>query len=128
MSISISKHICAKLSNSAELKALVSDRIYAISTKSETFFPFIIYKRSALTPSGSKDRFSTTDCVTVDVVVADSNYSRSIEIAELVRSIIGGKRGKYDTFEVNGCRLVSADEDFIEDTFIQRLTFSFETD
>lgn len=128
MSISISKHIYAKLSASEGLKAFVNDRIYAISTKSETSFPFIIYKRGALTPSGSKDRGSVTDSVTVDVIIADENYSRSVEIAELVRSAIEGKRGKYDTFDVNECRLSAADEDFIEDTFIQRLTFSFETD
>ncbi|MEG2856295.1 tail completion protein gp17 [Bacteroides sp.] len=128
MSLSISKHIYAKLSASDSLKAFVSDRLYAISTKSETSFPFIIYKRSALSPAGSKDRESVTDSVTVDVIIADEDHFRSVEIAELVRSAIEGKRGKYDTFDVNDCRLSAADEDFIEDTFIQRLTFSFETD
>lgn len=128
MSLSISKHIYAKLSASEELKVLVGDRIYAISTKGETLFPFIIYKRGALTSTGSKDRGSIADSVTVDVIIADDNYSRSVEIAELVRIAIEWRRGKYGTFDVNDCRLVSADEDFIEDTFIQRLSFSFETD
>ncbi len=128
MSLSISKHVYAKLSSSEALNAFVDDRIYAISTKSETFFPFVIYKRGALVTTGSKDRCSAFDSVTVDVVIADDNYSRSVEIAELIRATIEGKRGKYDTFDVNDCRLVSADEDFIEDTFIQRLSFSFETD
>lgn len=128
MSLSISKHIYAKLSASEELKVLVGDRIYAISTKSETLFPFIIYKRSELTSTGSKDGESIADSVTVDVIIADDNYSRSVKIAELVRIAIEWRRGKYGTFDVNDCRLAAADEDFIEDTFIQRLSFSFETD
>ena len=128
MSISISKHIYSKLSNSFELASLVGDKIYTISTKSETTFPFIVYKRSELTPNRTKDRYDTGDKVTVEVIVATDNYFDSIKVAEAVRVALDGNCGKYDTFNVIDSKLLSADEDFIEDTFIQRLVFSFETD
>lgn len=128
MSISISKHVFAELSESEALKPLVDDRIFAISTKESTTFPFIVYKRSSLTPGYTKDRYDTGDSVIVEVVVASDNYINSVEIAEAVRLSLENKRGKYESFNVTDAKLLSADEDFIEDTFIQRLTFSFNTE
>lgn len=48
MSLSIGAHVYKRLSDSTELAKLVSDKIYAISTKTETSFPFVIYKRQLL--------------------------------------------------------------------------------
>ena len=63
MSLSIGAHVYKKLSDSTELAKLVSDKIYAISTKTETSFPFVIYKRNSLTPEYTKDRYGTGDTV-----------------------------------------------------------------
>jgi len=52
----------------------------------------------------------------------------SVTIAEEVRKSLENKRGSYDNFDVIDSKLISADEDFIEDTFIQRLMFSFKTE
>lgn len=128
MSISISKHVFAKLSASEALKTLVGDKIFPLSTKEATTFPFIIYKRDSLTPAYTKDRYDTGDNVVSEVVVASDNYFNSIEIAEVVRESLENKRGKYKSFNVTDAKLLSADEDFIDDTFIQRLTFSFNTE
>ncbi|MBC5605865.1 MULTISPECIES: tail completion protein gp17 [Bacteroides] len=128
MSLSIGEHIYKKLSSSTELTKLVSDKIYAISTKTETSFPFVIYKRGSLTPEYTKDRYGTGDTVSVEVVVASDNYSNSVTIAEEVRKSLETKRGSYNDFDVIDAKLMSADEDFIEDTFIQRLVFSFKTE
>ena len=66
MSLSIGAHVYKKLSDSTELAKLVTDKIYAISTKTETSFPFVIYKR---------------DTVSVEIVVASYNYLNSVTIA-----------------------------------------------
>lgn len=128
MSISIGKHIYSKLSESEEVQRLVDSKIHAISTKAATSFPFIIFKRSGLSPNYTKDRYGTGDSVAVEIVVASDSYLNSIEVAESVRSALEGKRGKYAGFDVIDAKLLSSDEDFIEDTFIQYLTFSFETE
>lgn len=127
MSLSIGAHVYKKLSDSTELAKLVTDKIYAISTKTETSFPFVIYKRNSLTPEYAK--YNTTgDTVSVEIVVASDNYLNSVTIAEEVRKSLENKRGSYDNFDVIDSKLISADEDFIEDTFIQRLVFSFKTE
>ena len=123
MSLSIGAHVYKKLSDSTELAKLVSDKIYAISTKTETSFPFVIYKRNSLTPEYTKDRYGTGD-----IVVASDNYLNSVTIAEEVRKSLENKRGSYDNFDVIDSKLISANEDFIEDTFIQSLVFSFKTE
>lgn len=128
MSVLIGKHIYRKLSDSEALKQIVEDRIFAISTLQSTKFPFVIYKRNSLVPESTKDRYNTGDAVEVEIVVADNNYSRSAEIANIIRKIIDKKIGEYDGFSVINAKLLSADEDFVEDTFLQRLVFSFETE
>lgn len=128
MSLSIGAHVYKRLSDSTELAKLVSDKIYAISTKTETSFPFVVYKRSSLVPEYTKDRYGTGDTVSVEVVVASDNYLNAVTIAEEVRKALENKRGQYDNFNVIDANLMSADEDFIEDTFIQYLVFSFKTE
>ena len=128
MSLSIGAHLYKKLGESVELTELVKDKIYAISTKTSTTFPFVIFKRNSLTPNYTKDRHDTGDNVTVEIAVVSDNYLSSVTIAEEVRKALEKKIGSYDGFDVIDAKLMSADEDFIEDTFIQRLVFSFETE
>lgn len=128
MSLLISEHVSSKLSGSSELTELVSDKIYPISTISAISFPFVVYKRNSLTPNYTKDRYSTGDSLTVEIVVVSNNYLNSIKVASKIRKALEGKRGSYEDFDVIDAKLVSADEDFIEETFIQRLIFSFETE
>lgn len=54
MSLSIGAHVYKKLSDSTELAKLISDKIYAISTKTEISFPFVIYRRNSLVPEYTK--------------------------------------------------------------------------
>lgn len=128
MSISISKHIYAKLSASDELKQLVEDRIYPISSKESTFFPFVVYSRSSLTPNYTKDRHDTGDTVTVEIIAASDNYLNSVEVAEAIRRALENNRGKYEAFDVESAKVIASVEDFVSDTFIQRITFEFETE
>lgn len=128
MSISIGVHVYEKLTSSASLKRLVRDKIFPVSTLRATTFPFILYKRNSLIPNVTKDRYATGDNIEVEIIVCDNNYMRSVTIAEEVRSLIDGKVGRYRAFSVTDARLISTDETFAEDTFIQRLTFSVETE
>lgn len=128
MSISIGVHIYEQLKSSKQVTGLVKDKFYPLSTKIKTTFPFIVYSRTGLTPNETKDRYGSGDNVSVEVVVADSNYTSSINIAEAARAALEHKCGEYATFSVTEATLVACDEAFIEETYIQRLTFSFETE
>jgi hypothetical protein len=128
MSLSIGVHILQKLSASQELHGVVGDKIFPIAATHETTFPFIIYKRGSLTPGYTKDQYATGDNATAEVIVASDKYADSVKVIELVRSALENQGGEYDEFTVIDAKIISADEDFIEDTFVQRITFSFETE
>ena len=119
MSLQIGKAIYHILSNDTDVVDRVQNKIYPLIADVDTTFPFIIYKRTGITPADSKDRFIYSEDVYVDVVIASDKYNESIEIADLVRTAL--LKGGYDG--IKDIDLTDADEDYIEDTFIQTLTF-----
>ena len=119
MSLQIGKAIYHILSNDTDVVDRVQNKIYPLIADVDTTFPFIIYKRTGITPADSKDRFIYSEDIYVDIVIASDKYNESIEIADLVR--IALLKGGYDG--IKDINLTDADEDYIEDTFIQNLTF-----
>ena len=119
MSLQVGIAIYHILSNDTDVVDRVKNKIYPLIADVDTTFPFIIYKRTGITPADSKDRFIYSEDVYVDVVIASDKYNESIEIADLVRTAL--LKGGYDG--IKDINLTDADEDYIEDTFIQNLTF-----
>ena len=108
------------------MKDEVGERLYPISTVKDTDFPFVVYDRSAIRTEYTKDGCAS-DTVTVTVYVLTENYSEGVAIAEKVRDSLEGVSKTYDNFAVDDCSLTGADEAFNNNTFIQALTFNFET-
>lgn len=119
MSLQVGKAIYHILSNDTDVVDRVQNKIYPLIADVDTTFPFIIYKRTGITPADSKDRFIYSEDVYVDVVIASDKYNESIEIADLVRTAL--LEGSYEC--IKDITFTDADEDYIEDTFIQNLTF-----
>ncbi len=122
MSLQIGKAIYHILSNDTNVVDRVQNKIYPLIADVDTTFPFIVYKRTGISPADSKDRFIFDEDVFVDVVVASDKYNESIEIAELVRNSL--EKGSY--MGIKDIQLVDADEDYFEDTFIQKLTIKLQ--
>ena len=78
-------------------------------------------------PATTKDRYVYKESVYVEVVIAAESYNESIDIADVVRSAFINKQGNISGIEVQGIELTTADEDYIEDTFTQTLTFKINT-
>lgn len=122
MSLQIGKAIYHILSNDTNVVDRVQNKIYPLIADVDTTFPFIVYKRTGISPADSKDRFIFDEDVFVDIVVASDKYNESIEIAELVRTSL--EKGSY--MGIKDIQLVDADEDYFEDTFIQKLTIKLQ--
>lgn len=119
MSLQIGKAIYHILSNDTDVVDRVQNKIYPLIADVDTTFPFIIYKRTGITPADSKDRFIYSEDVYVEVLIASDKYNESIEIADLVRTAL--QKGSYDG--IKDIAFTDADEDYLQDTFIQNLTF-----
>lgn len=106
------------------LQTSIDKKIYPLIADEGTTFPFIIYKRTGLTPESTKD--NTNENVSVEINIASSNYSESIGLAIKVRKALEHKKGTYSDIAIEDIVIDDATEDYIEDTFIQTLTFKIE--
>ena len=119
-SLNIGKAIYTILPTSID----IDKKIYPLIADEGTTFPFIIYKRTGLTPESTKD--NTNENVSVEINIASSNYSESIDLAIKVRKALEHKKGTYSDIAIEDIVIDDATEDYIEDTFIQTLTFKIE--
>lgn len=110
------------------IKTILSgiDKVYPLVADVGTTYPFVVYRRSGLYPSTTKDRYSYREMATIEVIVAAANYPDSITLAEQVKGKLEHTRGKFNDINVGDILLINADEDYIEDAFVQKLTFQIE--
>ena len=118
-SLKVGKEIYSHLKENKSLTDIVGNKIYPIIVEKDTNYPFIVYKRSNVIPEYTKD-YHFKDFVIVDIICVSNHYVESVEIATLVRESLEDKR----IGDINSIRLESADEDFIDDAYIQTLTFN----
>lgn len=118
-SLEVGKKIYSLLNGDSRLTTLVGNKIYPIIVEKETNYPFIVYKRSNIIPDYTKD-FHLKDNVIIDIICVSNDYANGIEIAEIVRDILEDKR----TNDIQSIKLESADEDYIDDAFVQTLSFN----
>lgn len=78
-----------------------------------------VYKRSNIIPDYTKD-FHFKDEVIIDIICVSDDYSESVDIASMVRDILEDKRFA----DIESIKLESADEDFIDDAYVQTLSFN----
>lgn len=116
--ISVLKSINKLLNDSIELKNKVDNKMFPLIANETTTFPFIVYRKSSMSFEYCKDG-SVGDYLQVDVIVAAKKYENSIEIAELIREAVNKK--KVDN--IYSIRLNSVVEDYVDDAYIQQLTF-----
>ena len=127
MRLSISKHIYAALSGSAEIqKAIGKNKIFPIATKNEVPFPFIVYERDGVTPRYDKSGASVTES-SVNVYVLAEGYTESIDIAEMVIRALERVDAIYKDFKVIGATMLGATESYTSNTFVQQISFNFMT-
>ena len=122
-SLKVGKEIYSILSKNKSLTDIVGNKIYPIIVEKDTNYPFIVYKRSNVIPDYTKD-YHFKDFVIVDIICVSNHYVESVEIATLVRESLEDK--KYG--DIVSIKLEGADEDFIDDAYIQTLTFNLTID
>lgn len=116
--ISVNKYIYQLLSEDAGLNELVGTKIYPLIAEESTTFPFIIFKRTNLITNYTKDGCAG-DEVEFAVQVAAQDYFTTVAIMERVRQILELHRDNY----FKTIRLSSVTEDFIENAYVQEISF-----
>lgn len=118
-SFNIGKAICSILLENGDVTNIVGNKIYPVIADETTTFPFIVYQRSGFTPQSDKDY--SDENVTIEMVIASETYAESIDLAIKVRKALEHKES--DKFGIRDIIVQDATEDYIDDTFIQQMSF-----
>lgn len=121
-SLFIGKTVLELLEKSTSLTDLVGVNIHPVIVQKDTVFPYVVYRRSGLETSYTKDNYATDDTVTIDVIAVSQSYSESLNVAQAVRMALENKKGDFKDLRINSIELVDAQEGG-EDVFVQSLTF-----
>ena len=125
-SILIGKLIYERLSSNPELKEYVNNKIFPLIAEQETTFPYIAFSKDSITPSYTKGG-NYEDTVSVQIIVASTDYLESLNIANIVRKIFEYRLYSCDELRITESRLSSVSEAYDDNAnaFIQRLIFNF---
>lgn len=107
---------------SQAVKDLVEDKIFPVVVETDVPEPFIVYRRTGLTPSYQKDSRGK-DSIFVDVLIVSESYSKTIQIYSAVVAAVEHKRGVIAGVNIDDIRLADSLEDADENYHIQQLTF-----
>ena len=115
--IKIGSTVYKILSEDLEVTEMVGDNIFPLIADTDTTFPFIVFKKDSYKPQYSKDGITNKRAV-VEIIIASEDYEESVELAEKVFKAIAAK-SRYFKLEDNT-------EDYLNDTFLQSLTYKIE--
>jgi len=119
------KYIRQIMVDNQELMELIAaNKIFPLIANPDTTFPFIVYSRTNLIPTYTKDLL-TDNLVSFVVIVVSDNYVQSLNIANAVRHSLEGYRYQDNDIKIYPIKFDSITEETMEDAYIQRLSFSF---
>ena len=123
-SISLGKILKKIFCENEELSQLVEPKNICSMVLQPTNFPFISFRRNSTEFLYNKD-CPTEDRVSIDIICVSNNYAQSIEIAECVRELLESKvyKDSNEGVLIDYMVLTDANEDTINDAFVQTLTF-----
>ena len=124
-SILAGKYIRKLMVENEELTSQISpNNIFPLIANADTRFPFIVYSRTNLIPTYTKN-FLTENDVNFTIIVVSDDYVQSLEIANSVRHALESHRVSDESIVIYPIRLQSVIEETLEDAYIQRMQFTF---
>lgn len=124
-SLLVGKHIYKILSENEKLNGYVGNKIFPIVAEEGTKYPFIIFSKTGINSSTSKDGL-IKDYVTIDIHIVTINYLEGCTIANEVRNLLDCSIYNDDELKITHIRLQNVAEAFQENAYVQTLTFEFQ--
>lgn len=113
--LNIGSFISSRLTN-------IGVKVYPIIADNDAKSTFIVYRRNGLSSNLCKDGIYQ-ETVSLEITIVSPTYSTSIETATKVRRAIERYRGTYDDYNIDDIFLTFADEQYIQNQYIQKITF-----
>ncbi len=121
-SLSAGKVIRAVLLEDPEV-AKKTNKVFPVATDSAEL-PYILYRRTALSPTPQKSGKPGADEIQVEVICFTERYSEGVELAEAVRAALDQVDAEDDGLRLRSCLLIESEEAYQDDAYVQQLVFS----
>lgn len=118
-SLLIGKLIYAKLN-----QALQTDKIFPIVAENGTTYPYIVYKRTDLNSATFTKDGGCEDSCSYSITIVSDKYDESVELANEVRRTLEKPKIVTADLVINNNRLISANEEWANDAYLQELNFN----
>lgn len=115
------------LITSMSVKKTLIGKIYPSVAPDKTKYPFLVYKRTGVTFDGDKDEYYRSCDVTLDLIIVGDSYTQSLDIASSISDEMP-TRTSSNGFEVSEIMLTNASEDYVDDAYVQILTYNLTID
>lgn len=124
------KHNTRNLNVGKAINTMLSNVLpsYPIVAEQGANFPFSTYRRMGYYVKNSKDIYNYEETITIEVMIAAQTYAESIELAQRVKDALEHSRGTYENLKINDITMTDAGEDYIADTYVQRMQFNIDLD
>lgn len=116
----VGKEIVSLLKADFNFNRLIGNKVYPVIADAKATFPFVVYRRSGYRPAENKDYLG--EIVSVEFAVASVTYEEGLTIANALCDALIGK----ETDIIQEVRVTQLSEDFIEDTFVERVFLDVE--
>ncbi len=108
------------LTNDSEVIKYINNKVFPIVANNGTDIPFVIYRRFNYEPQSNKDYKG--ESAEFEVRVVANKYEDSVKIADAV----GDALNDYKDNDVEQIRLITSNEDYLDEVFVQTLNFYIE--
>lgn len=124
----IGKVIYHVLTSDETVKSYLGNKVYPLIADKGTTLPFIIYRRSSLTPADTKEGIYVTSASLSLSIVAEK-YDTSTDIVKAVTKALISTKGVVEGFNIIRITLVpGSPNEYWDNAFVQELTFKIDID
>lgn len=116
----IGQKIKSILTENEEVNQYLSNKIFPIVANAGTELPFLIYRRFNYIPQSDKDY--TNERAEFEIRIVAKKYEDSVNIADAVGDVLNN----YKDNDVEQIRLITSNEDYIDEAFVQTLNIEVE--
>lgn len=120
--------------NNLEIGTFIKEQLdpiintYPIIADKGAVYPFCVYKRTGFRPKNTKDIFNVEEELSIEIIIAGQTYKDSISFAQKVKDALENFRGKWRNTHINQILMDNTNEDWSNDTYIQKMYFTISLD
>lgn len=124
-SILVTKYIRKFIVENEEVSKLINtNNVFSLAPPNTNItFPFVVYGRTSLITTYTKDLLSENN-ITIYIYVVSNKYIESLEIANAIRHSIESHIYKDDVITIDVIKLESVTEETSDDAYVQKMIFT----